>query len=357
MGRPILFVLAGLTTLGACQSKQRTQLVVEVGSNLAISSELDKVELAITANGKTQHTPYSLVSDYKLPLLVGVVEGGGTNSVEIVTTGYLNGVPIVNETADLSFIEDKSMLLKLFLAAECRGDPCTDPATTCTTGGICRSKAFTSADLTPFDGNTPAERADAAPSADAVPLGYPDSRLVVTDAGQDLAMGSGGGLGAPDSRADRPLDLGSGGVSGNAGNSGNDGPSGAGGIEDTSSGLDASGTDGSPSTGGVSGTGGRTGSGPDASVNRPEISGGNSGPDASGADGSPATDGASGAGGGTGSGGAPDSGGASGALDICTGLTAAECDLAIRNSPSESDEVAQDVSSTNPPSYLVCSAP
>ena len=149
--RPILCGIGVLLAIGSCKNKQRTELVVEVGSNLATPVELDKFDLAITANGTTQHTPYSLVSDYKLPVLLGIVEtSDGTGVAEIVATGYSNGSPIVNETAVLSFVEGKSMLLKLFLAAECRGDPCTDPSMTCTKGGVCRNKRRTTSNLTPY---------------------------------------------------------------------------------------------------------------------------------------------------------------------------------------------------------------
>ena len=181
LGRRHRLWLLALLTLGACQSKQRTQLVIEVGSNLVVSSELDKVDLAITANGQTQHTPYSLLTDYKLPLYVGVVEASaGGGNIQVVATGYLNGSPIVDETAILSFIEGKSMLLRLFLAAECRGDPCTDPASTCTTGGTCRGKIRTPADLTPFDPSKVPPVADAA------------------------VVGTGGSAGTQDSGADKP---------------------------------------------------------------------------------------------------------------------------------------------------------
>ncbi|MGA7743373.1 MAG: SUMF1/EgtB/PvdO family nonheme iron enzyme [Polyangia bacterium] len=149
--RRSLFGLAVLLAVGGCKGNQRTELVVEVGSNLAVPGELDKIDLAVTANGQTQHTPYSLVSDYALPLYVGIVEAtAGAGSIEIVATGYLSGSPIVNETAVLNFVEGQSMLLKLFLAAECRDNPCTDPRKTCTTGGTCVDVARTPSDLTPY---------------------------------------------------------------------------------------------------------------------------------------------------------------------------------------------------------------
>jgi len=149
------FELALLVAVGGCQSNQRivqrTELVVQVDSNLAVPGELDKVEVTVTANGKTQYLPCSLITDCKLPWDVGVVEAtAGADSIEIVATGYLNGSAIVNETAVLSFVEGESMLLKLFLAAECRGDPCTDPDQTCTTGGVCRQKVRTPSELKPY---------------------------------------------------------------------------------------------------------------------------------------------------------------------------------------------------------------
>lgn len=41
--------------------------------------------------------------------------------------------------------------------------------------------------------------------------------------------------------------------------------------------------------------------------------------------------------------------------NICTGLTAAACDLAVRNAVVDNTVVAQDVPVTNPPAYSVCS--
>jgi hypothetical protein len=90
--RRSLFGIAVLLAVGACQSNQRTELVVEVDSNLVVPGELDKVEVTVTANGKPQDVPCSLLGDCKLPWDVGVVEAtAGAGIVEIVATGYLNG--------------------------------------------------------------------------------------------------------------------------------------------------------------------------------------------------------------------------------------------------------------------------
>jgi len=57
-GRRFLFGLAALLAVGGCSGKQRTMLVVEIDSNLVVPDELDKVDVAITANGTTPVTPF-----------------------------------------------------------------------------------------------------------------------------------------------------------------------------------------------------------------------------------------------------------------------------------------------------------
>ena len=172
----LLLAFVILVSANGCLKKERTMLVVQVGSNLAVPGELDEVDLSITANGKTQHIPCSLINGYAIPLQIGIVEGGdGASTVSVVATGSLTGSTVVDEEADVSFIHGKSMLLKLFLAAECRGNPCADPNQTCTTGGRCRSKTFDPGELTPFDPSAIYKPKDAAPAN-------------IADAGGDAAV-------------------------------------------------------------------------------------------------------------------------------------------------------------------------
>jgi len=150
MGKRLFFAL--LLTIGACQAKQRTMLVVQVDSNMAVPTQLNKVDVAITVNGITKHWPYSLISDYKLPLHVGVVEASdGAGDITIVASGYLdpNSTAIVSETAIVGFVEGDSMELKLYLASECIAKAC-DPNKTCTMGGNCRETTRQPSELTPF---------------------------------------------------------------------------------------------------------------------------------------------------------------------------------------------------------------
>jgi hypothetical protein len=64
MPRPLLFVLMASLAVAGCRGKQRTALVVEVDSNLAVPGEMDKLDIAVTASGKTQHIPYSPIGAY-----------------------------------------------------------------------------------------------------------------------------------------------------------------------------------------------------------------------------------------------------------------------------------------------------
>ena len=174
MRRPFLFVLATLCALAGCRGKQRTMLVVEVDSSLAVPGEMDKVDVAVSANGKTQHMLYPLVDGYALPLYTVLVETTDiAGTLDIVATGLLNSIPVVSEEAIVGFVEGQSRLLRLFLAAECRSDQCTDPTKTCTTNGACVDKVRNPGDLPVFDPGTIRKRADAgsAEIGDAAPAG------------------------------------------------------------------------------------------------------------------------------------------------------------------------------------------
>jgi hypothetical protein len=149
-------------------------LVVEVDGNLAVPGEMDKVDIAVTANGKTQHMLYPLVGGYALPLYTVLVETSDiTGTIDIVATGLLNSVSVVSEEAIVGFVEGQSRFLKLFLAAECRGNPCANSNQTCTTGGTCVDKVRTSSDLPVYNTSDLVKPADAGPAklSDAAPTG------------------------------------------------------------------------------------------------------------------------------------------------------------------------------------------
>jgi formylglycine-generating enzyme required for sulfatase activity len=167
---PLYFWVALFAYVG-CRGKQRTAIVVEVDSDLVISSDLDAVDIAVTANGKTTHMPYSLLNGNTLPLRTALIEANAnTGALTIFAMGSLKGKTIVHEEAIVGFVEGQEKLLKLFLSSECRVDPCvTSSNKTCTRGGICVDKVRTAEALLPFDPKKPAQGVDAAgmPAMDA----------------------------------------------------------------------------------------------------------------------------------------------------------------------------------------------
>jgi hypothetical protein len=202
MWRKLIFALVALAALAGCREKQRTALVVEVDSNLAVPGGLDKIDIAVTANGKTQHMPYSLIGGNTLPLRTALVETTeSVGTIDVVATGLLGTTTVVAEQASISFLAGQTRLLKLFLAAECRANPCTDPTQTCTKNGACIDKVRPPSSLAPFDPkairDAGADTGSVGPEVGLRDAGFADAGPEATDA--PLA-----GELPPDSRADLP---------------------------------------------------------------------------------------------------------------------------------------------------------
>jgi endo-1,4-beta-D-glucanase Y len=283
MGKRLFFAL--LLTIGACQAKQRTMLVVQVDSNMDVPTQLNKVDVAITVNGITKHWPYSLISDYKLPLHVGVVEASdGAGDITIVASGYLdpNSTAIVSETAIVGFVEGDSMELKLYLASECIAKAC-DQNKTCTMGGNCREKARKPSELVPFVSAAAAGSSGSGGSSSigGNSVGGGKSGVGGTSGGggtssSGLGGGDAGVQDAPGAQPDVPIGGTGGGTGGIAASGGSGGSSGGGtgigGSGGSSGGATISGgttsssrggsmiSGGTSSIGGMSSIGGTTGS-------------------------------------------------------------------------------------------------
>jgi alpha-tubulin suppressor-like RCC1 family protein len=176
-----------------------------VDSNLAVPGQLNQIEVAVTAAGKTQRLPYSLSSGYALPLRTALVEGhADVGTVDIVATGLLGTTSVVGQEAIVSFVEGETRLLKLFLAAECVGNPCPDLTKTCTENRACIDKVRPPSSLLPFDPNAKKQNRDGGPDA-AGDVGRADSGDVnlVDGPGADVnaEVADAAGVG-PDLRAD-----------------------------------------------------------------------------------------------------------------------------------------------------------
>jgi hypothetical protein len=145
---------AGVGLLGPACAPDRTMLVVRIDSDLAIPDAMDSVRVVVTHAGKTlQSLPFSLKAGTNtLPLQVGLLSpSGGGADVEVQVSGSLGPTFVVGQEAITSFVRGKSVVLEMFLAAECEGFDCHDPNKTCTKGQLCVDKTRVAGTLPPFD--------------------------------------------------------------------------------------------------------------------------------------------------------------------------------------------------------------
>jgi hypothetical protein len=199
-----LFAVAtalAVLALPAC-APDRTMLVVRVQSNIAIPADLDSIRIIVSHAGKPlQSLPFSLTSGaHQLPLQVGLLSpSGGGMDVEISVSGLRGTVATVTQEAVTSFIKGKSLVLDMFLAAECEGFDCHDPNKTCGKGQVCVPKTIAAEVLPVFDphpGSLDA-RDGGTGGADARDAAATDAAATdAADASAADVAGSGGGAGA-----------------------------------------------------------------------------------------------------------------------------------------------------------------
>ena len=164
-GDRLLIGASAVLGAAAC-APDRTMLVVRVESDLAIPDVMDSVRVVVTHGGQQlQSLPFSLKpGTHVLPLQVGLLSpSGGGADVEIDVSGSLGATFVVSQDAVTSFVKGKSLVLDMFLAAECVGFDCHDPNKTCTKGQICVDKQRIADTLPPFDPHPASDAASDGP--------------------------------------------------------------------------------------------------------------------------------------------------------------------------------------------------
>ena len=219
-----ILLAAGL--VASC-SRRPTGLVVAVGVEGTIPTEIDHLSLTVTRNGQERlSTEYTLPAQAHIPGTIVLLNGddesaGDPITVQIHATGK-SGAIHVDRRARLGFISEHMKLLRVRLQRECFGIDCSDPATTCD-HGTC----------VPIDVD-PAPLPDFTTNDDAI-------------AGLDGPGGAAGAAGKGGASV--------GGTSGAAGTGGASGKSGAGGAAKGGAGGVGGGNSGSAGTGGKGGAG------------------------------------------------------------------------------------------------------
>jgi Domain of unknown function (DUF2341) len=199
-----LWILSLLVCVASCSSKQNdTKIVVEVWSDLAVPSQMDEIRIVAKGTTPSQPADFLLTGEANLPVVLVLVPPDNQDlPFDVTATGYLKSNPVVSQSAHLSFVTGKSLVLTLFLDSACKDVPC--PTNQTCSSGSCKNVDVDVSGLPAYD-----------PNARLLP---PDAGAgVIFDGGPDVGAASAGGAevggvdaradGAGDSAADKPLDM------------------------------------------------------------------------------------------------------------------------------------------------------
>lgn len=152
--------------LCACTA-DRTEIIVAVGSNLAVPSELDAIRIDVVGPESTvPKTSMALLGPGQpgLPRTLGLVhEDGPLGPLVVRVAGRRGGFDVIERRARVSFLEGRTLLLRIDLMRNCVGTTC-ESNRTCIDGG-CREIDVSAESLPEWTGSLPG--ADAGPARDA----------------------------------------------------------------------------------------------------------------------------------------------------------------------------------------------
>ena len=188
-----------------------TQIVVLVDSDLSVPSELDALSIEVVTGTASPVTASVQLRVQPLPGSVGLVHSSGPlGPVKILVRGLLNGSPVVERLAVVSFEPDKTLLLRMPLSRAClnTGMTACGAELTCDLGQCVKPEVATlpvwDHQVRPFDvGSAGADHRDggsgggsAGTSAPIAGTGTGGMRAAGNAAAGDSAAGSGGTSGA-----------------------------------------------------------------------------------------------------------------------------------------------------------------
>jgi hypothetical protein len=191
----LLLVLLGFATLGlACKKTQPvTEIVLEIGTNLPVPSEMDGLSLTVSTEvyPKFFNKAYSLGTgpgQIMLPRRMTLTPSVPGTTITVSVDGLLGTTVVVSRMAITSFVQGQSRLLRIDLLKECVGTLACPSNQTCLAAATCADANIDPSTLPVFDpkqspqpaplyrdAGAPSDGARDGPSADALP-----------DAGRDL---------------------------------------------------------------------------------------------------------------------------------------------------------------------------
>jgi hypothetical protein len=183
-------LILGCYVTGCGNTKDNTEIVVTVWSDLVVPSEMDAIRIRVAGKQQTIDHPFQLThakdpGKYTIPVQLGLVPAGANDlPLSISAIGSSMGTDMVWQQASLPFIPGQAHELVLYLARSCRNIPCGDsPGFTCENGACTRPIPVDTAALPPYvpGGVTaPADAATASPS-DAVAQDTPSDNTGASD--------------------------------------------------------------------------------------------------------------------------------------------------------------------------------
>ena len=161
---PSFFVpLAALVSIaGAPACAVPTELILVVDTNLA-PADIDTVKVTITGTD-TQELDVAVndPGDPSFPLTVGLRPSGGNRSVQVNAVAYLDGTPVVSQSAATTFLDGHQKMLRMLLTNDCVGLTCpTSPTAQTCTAGTCGAADLTASSLPDWPGSAPGRPAPA----------------------------------------------------------------------------------------------------------------------------------------------------------------------------------------------------
>lgn len=163
----ITIALALVLGTAAC-STDATQLVVWVDSNFDVPAELDNVRATVrdsTGNITSTHD-FALAAPANLPFSFGVSHRGGDLGVSVELEAQQGGSTIFTRRAVTRFTEEKTLLLPMYLAEQCRTLTC-DANFSCTQNGCEPDEFLDLREIQPGDENSLSRDAGVSSSPDA----------------------------------------------------------------------------------------------------------------------------------------------------------------------------------------------
>ena len=147
-------ILGAVLVIAGCSSNL-TQIVLVVDTTFVVPDQLDAVVVSVSGPSGVSHDAHGTITGVgSLPFTLGLADGTtGTGPVTVTVTGNLQGSPVVQRVAQLSFVVGETLTYEIVLSPNCVNVACSS-GDTCDNGS-CRSVVVDPSELVPWTGSTP----------------------------------------------------------------------------------------------------------------------------------------------------------------------------------------------------------